>query len=150
MNLKIRKARRTDSVALVNIEEKCFSYDRLNMKKFNHFIESNTSILLVLEIKGEVIGYALTLLRKGSKRARIYSLCISLEFNGMGLGKKLFIEMVETLRKKRILKEAKLEVKVSNLGAIKLYESLGFKKIDYKKEFYSDGTDAIVYLCHLK
>ena len=35
-----------------------------------------------------------------------------------------------------------LEVRVSNISAQKLYESLGFKKILIKNNYYSDGEDA--------
>lgn len=44
-----------------------------------------------------------------------------------------------------------LEVRVSNSAAIRLYDSLGFKKIGMRKDYYKEThEDAIVMLRHLK
>jgi len=38
-----------------------------------------------------------------------------------------------------------LEVRVSNLPAQKLYESLGWRQVSVRKAYYSDGEDALIY-----
>lgn len=42
------------------------------------------------------------------------------------------------------LDRALLEVRLSNLGAIALYESFGFRPVDRRHGYYSDGEDALV------
>ena len=38
-----------------------------------------------------------------------------------------------------------LEVRVSNLAAIRLYEKFGYQRIHKRKRYYQDGEDAFVY-----
>ena len=37
-----------------------------------------------------------------------------------------------------------LEVKVDNLAAISLYESLGYVKLNIRKDYFGSGLDALV------
>lgn len=43
------------------------------------------------------------------------------------------------------VKKLFLEVKLDNIPAIKLYESLNFVNISIRKKYYKDGKDALVY-----
>ncbi len=42
-----------------------------------------------------------------------------------------------------------LEVRFSNLAAIRLYEALGFNLLSTRKQYYKDGEDALVYSLEL-
>jgi ribosomal protein S18 acetylase RimI-like enzyme len=39
----------------------------------------------------------------------------------------------------------RLSVRQGNTGAIRLYESFGYQRVDIWLEYYQDGTDALVY-----
>lgn len=54
------------------------------------------------------------------------------------VGRKLFTEWFKTLDKGTQLF---LEVRVSNLSAIKLYQSLGFVKVGQRKRYYRDPEE---------
>lgn len=42
-----------------------------------------------------------------------------------------------------------LEVRVSNLSAIKLYQRLGFEQVGLRRKYYTDtGEDALLMTCH--
>lgn len=68
------------------------------------------------------------------------------------------IAVIEKMRNKSIAKLALeefinhhktniyLEVSENNIYAIKLYESIGFKKINIRKNYYKDNSDAIIML----
>lgn len=68
------------------------------------------------------------------------------------------IAVIEKMRNKSIAKLALeefinhhktniyLEVSKNNIYAIKLYESIGFKKINIRKNYYKDNSDAIIML----
>lgn len=68
------------------------------------------------------------------------------------------IAIIEKMRNKSIAKLALeefinhhktniyLEVSKNNIYAIKLYESIGFKKINIRKNYYKDNSDAIIML----
>lgn len=143
-NFKFRVARKSDILQLVSLENLSFTYDQLSKKQFTKFIRDEKNLIQILEIDRKIAGYALVFFRKNSKKTRMYSLCIHPDFKGMGLGKKLMLEVFRVLRKKK-MESIKLEVKVSNIVGVSLYESLGFEIEERIKEFYSDGEDAFVY-----
>lgn len=62
-----------------------------------------------------------------------------------GIAKLLFAEMIKRLKEEKV-ERILLEVRASNIPAIGLYESLGFKKIYVRKKYYPDGEDGIIYL----
>lgn len=135
-----RRAGLGDLDALVNLEDKVFDYDQLKRSSFRRFILSNND-LWVYEIDHMLLAYILVLKRKGSKKARIYSLAVSPESRGQGLGKKLLIHAMEELHG---FDSIHLEVKVDNEGAINLYKDFNFKEVGRLPAFYSDGADAFV------
>ena len=73
----------------------------------------------------------------------LLNITVAPESRGLGLSRKLMQLMIqETIREEipRIL----LEVRESNLTAIRLYESCGFKKTHERSGFYADGESAWV------
>lgn len=62
-----------------------------------------------------------------------------------GYGKILLQYAIDILKGKEI-KNIFLEVRVTNIPAKKLYESLNFKIINQRKKYYQDGVDADIYL----
>ena len=143
-NFKFRAARHSDVLQLVSLENLSFNYDQLSKKQFTKFIGDGKNLIWLLEIDKKIAGYALVFFRKNSKKTRMYSLCIHPDLKGLGLGKELMMDVFRQLRKKK-MESMKLEVKVSNVVGINLYESLGFLLKERIKEFYSDGEDAFVY-----
>ncbi|HLT22084.1 MAG TPA: N-acetyltransferase [Bacteriovoracaceae bacterium] len=135
-----RRARTSDVSSLVALENEIFKYDQLKATSFRRFISSQD--LWVMENDGNVLAYILILKRKHSKKLRIYSLAVSAEARGQGYGKKLIEHALTQYQGYELIK---LEVKVDNLGAIKLYETFGFEQVGRIEGFYSDGTDAYVY-----
>ncbi|MFA5583587.1 MAG: N-acetyltransferase [Bacteriovoracaceae bacterium] len=125
---------------MVELENAIFEYDQLKATSFRRFISSQE--IWLMEKEQRVLAYILVLKRKNSKKLRIYSLAVSAEVRGQGYSKKLIEHVLDHYRD---YDEIKLEVKVDNLGAIKLYESLGFKQTSRIEHFYSDGIDAYVY-----
>lgn len=66
----------------------------------------------------------------------------------LGLAEKLInytLDYAKSQHKQKMF----LEVRENNLPAITLYQKLGFKKISTRKNYYSDGINALVYLKEL-
>jgi ribosomal-protein-alanine N-acetyltransferase len=59
-----------------------------------------------------------------------------------GFMRRLLVEIIASVPKGF---ELWLEVHAQNLGAIRLYESLGFKLKSRRKSYYRDGGDALLY-----
>src|SRR5690606_22701595 len=87
--LKIRKARVNDIPQLLEVENRCFSYDQLSRRNFHWMIKKAHSILKVLDYDGTIIGYGLVLINDGTSLARLYSICTLKEYQGHGLASKL-------------------------------------------------------------
>ncbi len=64
------------------------------------------------------------------------------EFRQQGVGRSLMTAIEEHVRRPTI----HLCVRKSNLGAIHLYEKLGYQKKDTRRRYYSDGEDAFVMM----
>ncbi len=94
---------------------------------------------------GQFIGYAITSVAVGE--AHILNICITPACQKKGLG-RVFLNMLFSVMEKEQVNCIFLEVRPSNLSAIKLYQTMGFKKIGQRKNYYrhADGKeDAWVY-----
>ena len=148
--VKIRKARLADLSQLVEVENSCFDYDQLSRRSFHWMIKHAHSIFLVLEYQTRVIGYGLVLINKGTSLARLYSICTLREFQGLGLGKKLLLELEDFAAHDEDCAYMRLEVKASNKGAIALYKNLGYFKFTQKENYYDDGATALCFEKQIK
>lgn len=141
--IDIRLASVDDLKALLALESKAFTGDRLSRRSFRHAITSSGSALFVAtREESDLLGYALLHLRQGTRLARLYSLAVSPEARGLGIG-KLLIQACE----KKALKKGKmllrLEVSDVNHNAIALYQKMGYKEFGHYDAYYEDQTDAI-------
>ncbi|MBI4639722.1 MAG: ribosomal protein S18-alanine N-acetyltransferase [Candidatus Tectomicrobia bacterium] len=76
--------------------------------------------------------------------AHIVNVAVHPLYRRQGIGEKLMRETLQYAREVGCLR-ATLEVRVSNHGAQRLYEKLGFIPVAIRKRYYSDnGEDAIV------
>ena len=56
----------------------------------------------------------------------------------------MLMEAIIKEARQRKLYSLTLEVRVSNIGAIKLYENFGFKSAGVRPKYYPDGEDAMI------
>ena len=97
-----------------------------------------------LDLAGQVIGYGVMSL--GAGEAHILNVCVREEFRSRGFGRRLLEHLLERATGSGVA-EAFLEVRPSNLSAIRLYQHLGFEQIGIRRGYYqaTDGReDAIV------
>jgi len=105
---------------------------------------------LAAEIGEMVVGYIMCRIEYGfshlkrfglSRKGHIVSVAVLDEHRNKGVGTKLVEHVMEEMRKKSC-KEVYLEVRVSNLRAIALYERLNYKKVSRLEGYYRDGEAA--------
>jgi ribosomal-protein-alanine N-acetyltransferase len=97
-----------------------------------------------LDLAGQVIGYGVMSL--GAGEAHILNVCVQDEFRCVGFGRRLLEHLLERAAASGVA-EAFLEVRPSNLSAIRLYQHLGFEQIGIRRGYYQapEGReDAIV------
>jgi ribosomal-protein-alanine N-acetyltransferase len=81
----------------------------------------------------QVMGYGV--MSVGAGEAHILNLCIAEEFRCRGGGKKILICLLERAHAAGMA-EAFLEVRPSNVMAIRLYQSLGFEQVGTRRGYY--------------
>jgi len=139
----IRPAKLFDIPEIVRIERQSFR-EEYPRGVFLVFLENNPDTFLVAEYSGKIIGYVMGYLRPDLE-GHIMSIAVDPAYRGNGVGSALLEEVIERLIKKGA-RYIGLEVRVSNEGAIKLYERFGFRKIKRIVGYYLDGEDAYYML----
>ncbi|MFT5240681.1 MAG: ribosomal-protein-alanine N-acetyltransferase [Kiritimatiellia bacterium] len=83
------------------------------------------------------------LFKSNSRSARIYSLAVSAAARGLGIARRMMAR-AEREARKRGCNRMRLEVRMDNLPAIRLYERLGFTDAAVLSGYYDDGAHAFV------
>ena len=144
-DFRIRPARACELPALVALEERCFTGDRISPRQLKHWLTADNGLFLVAAPLGRnaaPIGYLLTVWRREGTSVRLYSIAIAPEARGKGLAQRLLqssIRHVKRLGRSRYT----LEVAAGNQAAIALYEKLGFVPFGRYPAYYQDGQDAV-------
>lgn len=76
--------------------------------------------------------------------ADIYSVAVSEDYRGKGVGKRLLEKFFSALPDE--VQAVNLEVRESNIPAIKLYEKTGFEQVGLRKNFYQDPRENAVLM----
>lgn len=142
--MRIRPAVQADHSSLVQLEQRCFSSDRISERSFRRFLKGEANRLLVAEgDDGHLLGYGLLLRHRGTSLARLYSLAIAPEAQGQGLGYALLVAL-EAQAETDECRFIRLEVHIGNTGAIALYQRNGYRKVGERKGYYEDGGTALL------
>jgi ribosomal-protein-alanine N-acetyltransferase len=88
---------------------------------------------LVADQAGHLLGHVVMSVAAGE--CHILNLCVAPSRQGRGLGRRL-LRRVLALAHQRDADTAFLEVRASNLGAIRLYHAEGFDEIGLRKGYY--------------
>ena len=139
MNYEIRRMSIEDIPLVMELEKEFFS-EPWSVNMFLEEIINHESFILVLE--KELIGYICGW--EFSNEYRITNLCISKKYHRQGWAEKLVRFIITEIEKKNIYNFF-LEVRKSNLPAIKLYEKLKFIQIGIRKLYYKNPEeDAVI------
>lgn len=137
-----RQANLEDIEGLIDIEEKCFSSDKLSRRSFRRFIVNQQSIFLICFHDDKVVGYLLIVFHRGTRLARLYSMAVLNEYRGLGISQKLLKDGENFAIEKGAL-YLRLEVNSTNHIAIALYKKLNFREFAFIEHYYEDKSDAI-------
>jgi ribosomal-protein-alanine acetyltransferase len=137
-----RPATPDDLDALIELENRCFHYDRLSRRSFRHFLTTETATCMVAERAGQVIGYVLVLFHGRTALARLYSMAVAPEEQGEGIGRGL-LRAAETAALDSGAAVMRLEVNPDNAPAVALYRSVGYTDFGIYHGYYEDDSDAL-------
>jgi [ribosomal protein S18]-alanine N-acetyltransferase len=102
----------------------------------------------VCEEDGKILGY--TVMTMGVGEAHILNISIAPDEQGQGVGRRMMEILIE--KAKGEAETMFLEVRPSNLGAIALYQKLGFNEIGVRTGYYpaeKGREDAIMFALEL-
>ncbi len=144
--IDIRELRKEDLQQVYLINKENFTTDAWTMEGFERELSLDYSRSYIMEIDNQIIGYAIVW--TVYDEANIMTFAIKKEFWGKGLGKYLLSKVIQDIKPavSRIL----LDVRVSNIRAINLYKSAGFKVLNVRYKYYSDGENAYQMCLELK
>ena len=139
--MQIRKLSRNDLPFLLDIENKCFK-DPWSQYLFEGALLDEQCLCLGADDNGRLISYSIFLFIPNVE-AQVLSIATIPEYRRKGIAEKLFSESINAANALGIY-EYTLEVRKSNLGAIALYNKLGFKDEGIRPSYYQDGEDAVI------
>ncbi len=140
--IRIEGAVPADLDALLAVEAACFTSDRLSRRSFKRWLRRTDCVFLVARDGANLAGYSLVLLRRGTRLARLYSLAVAPDYQGLGLARRLLQQAERDTRTTGAL-YLRLEVASTNKAAIALYQKLGYTQFGLYRDYYEDHDDAL-------
>ena len=139
--LRIREMEAAAAEMVSELEREIFSMP-WSAKDFLEMVEADYAHYYVAEINGRIAGCCG--IRNVAGEGEITNVMVAAGDRRKGIGRKMMEYMLE--RADRIgIGDCTLEVRVSNLPAIRLYESLGFKGEGVRPDFYDKPReDALI------
>ena len=140
MELRLREMVKEDLDRVYEINRSSFTTDAWSREALEREFTLPYSLRFVLEKGGEIVGYSVVWVIK--EEAFIMAFAISPEHRGRGLGREFLRMLLQELKGKAGV--VQLDVRKSNLPAIRLYRSMGFRIVKERRKFYSDGENALM------
>lgn len=130
-----------DIEQVLKIEKKSFPIPWSEYAFYCEILENPLADYLVLVDQKEsnrILGYAGMWIILDE--AHITNIAIDPEHRGQRWGEFLLFSLIDFALKKGVL-ALTLEVRISNLSALKLYERVGFKKEGLRRAYYEDNNE---------
>ncbi len=131
-----------DIEEILQIEELCYGSHHWSYESFLSELNNKISSYRVVCAQDKPIGYLG--IWKIVDEAHVTNLSIHPQYQNKKLAHKLLVDAIKECYQEKI-KYITLEVRVSNLKAIHLYEKFGFNSLGYRKKYYQDNNeDALI------
>ena len=138
--MEILPASLLDLNALRKLEHTCFDKDAWPLLDLIAVLTWPDVIRLKAVEDGEMIGFVACDPRPSQSAAWIATLAVDPRWQRRGIGRMLLHACEEKVSQPRM----KLSVRMTNYGAISMYEKEGYQTVDVWGRYYSDEEDALV------
>ena len=140
--LKFYKARLKHIDFIYNLESETLPLDVYSKDAIKENLKNKSMINIIAKVNdSELIGYGC--LSYFDNEGELLKLSIKKLYQKNGYGRLLLAKIIHESKLKGIDKIF-LEVRESNLNAISFYKKFGFNLLNTRKEYYSDGTNALI------
>lgn len=140
--IRVRIAKSSDLDDIYELDMQTFAMPWSKEALSYDILENDNAFVIVAEYEGEFAGYAdiWTVLDE----ADFNSIAVRVDFRRKGIGDAIMLAMTEMLSANGVA-TINLEVRVSNMPAIKLYKKYGFNECGVRPGYYLDnGEDALI------
>jgi ribosomal-protein-alanine N-acetyltransferase len=138
-----RDANSMDIPVLVSLDKELFPYSPWSSGQYREEISAPTRRFIVAVDEGlSVVGYA-GVFAPGGAEADILTVGVIAQHRGQGIARQLMADITKWAIAQGSI-AMMLEVKTDNVAAISLYESLGYSKLNIRKDYFGSGLDALV------
>jgi ribosomal-protein-alanine N-acetyltransferase len=138
-----REANAFDLPVFVSLDKELFPYSPWSASQYKEEFSSPTRHFVVaLDAEQSIVGYA-GVFAPGAAEADILTVGVVPLHRGKGIAKAL-IALITDWAHAQGSTAMMLEVKSDNLEAIGLYESLGYLKLNVRKDYFGPSLDAQV------
>ena len=138
-----RVATAFDLQVFVSLDKELFPYSPWSASQYKEEFSAPTRHFVVaLDEAQNIIGYA-GVFTPGGAEADVLTVGVVPSQRGKGIARHL-ISLITDWAGQQGSTAMMLEVKVDNLEAIGLYESLGYSKLNVRKDYFGAGLDALV------
>jgi len=138
-----RDANSFDIPVLVSLDKDLFPYSPWSAGQYREEISAPTRRFIVAVDEGQsVIGYA-GVFAPGGAEANVLIVGVVPIHRGQGIARELMARITLWAQDQGSI-AMMLEVKTDNVEAISLYESLGYAKLNVRKDYFGTGLDALV------
>ena len=140
--IRVRIAKSSDLDDIYELDVQTFAMPWSKEALSYDILENDNAFVIVAEYEGEFAGYAdiWTVLDE----ADLNSIAVRVDFRRKGIGDAIMLAMIEMLSANGVA-TINLEVRVSNMPAIKLYKKYGFNECGVRPGYYLDnGEDALI------
>ncbi len=148
------------NLSVIRRIEDVSDFDRIMLIETQAFVEPYTKDLYLydflnhpyseyykLVLNEEIIGFfGLWIIFED---AQITTLAVDPSYQGLGYGNVIMDFIISYIREKGC-QNITLEVRISNIQAIHLYEKYHFEAIALRKHYYENGEDAYLMKCDIK
>ena len=138
-----REANAFDLPVFVSLDKELFPYSPWSASQYKEEFSSPTRYFVVaIDEQQSIVGYA-GVFAPGAAEADILTVGVVPEHRGKGIAKAL-MGLITDWAKVQGSTAMMLEVKVDNVEAIGLYQSLGYSQLNVRKDYFGPGLDAQV------
>ncbi len=134
-----------DIPVLASYEKLLFPYSPWSTSQFKEEFAGipTTRYISLAEDGNTIVGYCGVFLPAPGVEADILTVAVLPEYRRQGIAREFMLQ-IEAWAAERKASAMMLEVELSNIAAINLYESLGYMKISVRMDYYGPGKDAHV------
>jgi ribosomal-protein-alanine N-acetyltransferase len=148
---EIRRCDREDIPSVIEINMKTLP-EHYSDYFYYEILSEFPETFLVAELHGVLVGYIMCRTEYGfsqlkrlglARKGHVVSVAVEEKHRSKGIGTSLILAANDAMVEKSAT-ECYLEVRVSNIQAIALYQKLGFKVTGRQEAYYRDGESALV------